>query len=121
MIQLAGHLPLQEWTLLRTAEKETLKAVTSALRSRLDLTSMALAAQDFRHASQHEGESVPDYISRIEQLYRRAYGREGMSDETRNTLLHGQMQEDLCYELMKAPAVTGSHMYRELCIAARNE
>ena len=55
------------------------------------------------------------------QLYCRAYGREGMSDETRNTLLHGQMQEGLCYELMKAPAVSGSHTYRELCIAARNE
>ena len=124
LIQLAGHLrgrALQEWTLLRIAEKETLKAATSALRSRLDPTSMALAAQDFRHASQREGESVPDYISQIEQLYCHAYDRDGMSDETRNTLLHGQMQEGLCYEQMKALAVSGSHTYRELCIATRNE
>ena len=73
------------------------------------------------HASQREGECVADYISRLEQLFRRAYGREGMSDETRDMLLHGQLQEGLQYELMKAPAVSGSHAYRELCLAARNE
>ena len=44
-----------------------------------------------------------------------------MSDETRATLLHGQLQEGLQYELMKAPAVSGSHTYRELCLAARKE
>ena len=43
-----------------------------------------------------------------------------MSDETRDTLLHSQLQ-GLRYELMKAPAVSGSHSYHELCLAARNE
>ena len=116
LIQLAGHLrgrALQEWSLLRIAEKESLKVAIDALRSRLDPGSRALAAQDFRHASQCEGESVADYIRRLEQLFRRAYGRERMSDETRETLLHGQLQEGLCYELMKAPAVSGSHTFRE--------
>ena len=93
----------------------------AALRSRLDPGSRALVAQDFRHAAQRENEAVADYISRLEQLFRRAYGREGMSDETRDTLLHSQLQEGLRYELMKAPAVSGSHAYRELCLAARNE
>lgn len=36
-------------------------------------------------------------------------------------LLHSQLQEGLRYELMKAPAVSGSHTYCELCLAARNE
>ena len=124
LIQLAGHLrgrALQEWTLLRNAEKESWPAAVSALRSRLDPGSKVVAAQDFRHASQREGEPVADYIRRLEQLFRRAYGHEGMSDETRDTLLHGQLQEGLCYALMKAPAVSGARAYQELCLAARNE
>ena len=44
-----------------------------------------------------------------------------MSSETRDTLLHGQLQEGLLYELMSAPAVSGAQRYRELCLAARNE
>ena len=44
-----------------------------------------------------------------------------MSDETRDILLHGQLQEGLWYEIMKAPAVSGSHPYHELCLAAKNE
>lgn len=95
-IQLAGHLrgrAIQEWTLLRETEKETLDDAVAALRSRLDPGSRALVAQDFRHAAQRENEIVADYISRLEQLFRRAYGREGMSDETRDMLLHSQLQE----------------------------
>ena len=80
-----------------------------------------MATQDFCHASQHDGEPVADYIRCLEQIFRVAYGRETMSDETRNTLLHSQLQEGLSYELMKAPAVSGSHFYQELCLAAKNE
>ena len=101
--------------------EETLEDAVAALRGRLDPGSRALVAQDFRHAAQRENEAVADYISRLEQLFRRAYVKEGMSDETRDTLLHSQLQEGLRYELMKAPAVSGSHTYRELCLAARNE
>ena len=36
-------------------------------------------------------------------------------------MLHSQLQEGLHYELMKAPAVLGSHSYCELCLAKRNE
>ena len=66
-----------------------------SLRIRLDPGSKTLVALDF--ASQGEGESVADYISRLEQLFRRAHEREGMSDETRDTLLHCQLQEGLHY------------------------
>ena len=44
-----------------------------------------------------------------------------MSEETHGTLLHSQLQEGLHYEIMKASAVSGSHGYQELCLAARNE
>ena len=65
LIQLAGHLrgrALQEWGLLTVREKKSLEEVTAIMRSRLDPSSRALAAQDFRHASQQEGESVADFI-----------------------------------------------------------
>ena len=44
-----------------------------------------------------------------------------MSAETRDTLLHGQLQEGLRQEIMRAPAVSGAQSYRKLCLAARNE
>ena len=49
---------------------------------------------------------------------RLAYGRDGMSDET---LLYSQLQEGLRYDTMMAPADSGSHCYKELCLASRNE
>ena len=44
-----------------------------------------------------------------------------MSQETRNALLHGQLQDELRYEIMKAPAVSGALSYPELCLASQNE
>ena len=124
LIQLAGHLrgrALQEWGLLSALEKSSLEEATAAMRNRLDPSSRAMAAQDFRQAPQHKGESVSDFIRRVEQLFKLAYGKDGMSEETRGTLLHGQLQEGLIYDIMKAPAVSGCRGYKELCLAARNE
>jgi len=72
LIQLAGHVrgrALQEWGLLSTCEKESLQELTKAMRSRLDPCSRALAAQDFRHASQRDDEPVSDFIRRLERLW----------------------------------------------------
>lgn len=44
-----------------------------------------------------------------------------MSLETRETFLQSQLQEDLRYDLMKSPMVSGAQMYKELCLAAQNE
>ena len=124
LIQLAGHLrgrALQEWGLLFALEKSSLEEAIAAMRNRLDPSSRAMATQDFRHATQHKGESVSDFIRRVEQLFKLAYGKDGMSEETRGTLLHGQLQEGLIYDIMKAPAVSGCRGYKELCLAARNE
>ena len=124
LLQLAGHLrgkARQEFSLLSTDNKATFASATAVMRSRLDAGSRALAAQDFRHATQGSQEPVSDYILRLEKIFRRAYGREHMTEETRNTLLHGQLQEGLKYVLMKAPAVSGARDYQELCTAAKNE
>ena len=88
MIQLAGHLKgraLQEWNLLSSDQRATYARATEALRSRLDSISKTVAAQDFRHATQREGESVSDFIRRLERTFRSAYGRDLMSTETRET------------------------------------
>ena len=50
-----------------------------------------------------------------------AFGWENMSIETRNPLLHGQLEDGLAQELMKAPAVSGAQNFSELIVASRNE
>ena len=124
LIQLAGHLrgrALQEWNLLGRDSQQTFGEVDETLRGRLEPQSRALAAQDFRHTSQGDQETVADFIRRLERTFTIAYGQDGMSLETRQTLLHGQLQEGLRYNLMKAPAVSGAQTYSELCMAAKNE
>ena len=124
LVQLAGYLrkrALQEWNLLTNEERKTFSSATTALHNRLDPNNRVLAAQDFRHALQRDTETVAEYIRRLEQTYRTAYGRDGMSSETRDTLLYSQLQEGLKYDLMRAPTVSGAQGYQQLCIAARNE
>ena len=70
---------------------------------------------------QNPQETVSDYVLRLEKTFRRAYGREHMTEETRKTLLYSQLQEGLKYVLMKAPAVSGAQDYQGLCTAAKNE
>ena len=43
------------------------------------------------------------------------------SHETRDTLLHGQLQEGLKHDILKGPAVSGAQSYKNLCLAAKNE
>ena len=124
LIQLAGHLKsraLQEWNLLRPEDRASFTRVVEALRSRLDCGSKTLAAQDFRHATQRDGESVSEFVRCLERVFRTAYGREPMSAETKDMLLYGQLQEGLHLQLMRSPAVSGAKDYQELIVVARNE
>ena len=41
-----------------------------------------------------------------------------MTTETRNALLHGQLQDSLKQELMRALAVSGAQSFLELCVAS---
>ena len=114
LIQLAGHLKgraLQEWNLLFASER-----AIAAFKNRLDPVSKIMAAQDFRHALQEEDEKVGDFIRRMEQLFKVAYGQ--ISAEMRGTLLYGQ---GLRYRLIEAPAVSGAADYQALCMAAKAE
>ena len=86
LLQLAGHLKgraLQEWNLMANNEKMTYSQATAALAGRLDPGSRIMAAQDFRHASQEDCEKVGDFIRRLEQLFKLAYGHDAISAETR--------------------------------------
>ena len=124
LIQFAGHLKgraQQEWNLLSDREKASLETSVSALRSRLDTGNKVMAAQDFRHTFQEEGEKISDYIHRLEQTFRLAYGHDRMLPETRRTLLYGQMKDGLAYSLMESPAVSGAADYQALCLAAKGE
>ena len=124
LLQLAGHhhgRALQEYNLITPVEKMTFTDATNALRSRLDPGSKALVAQDFRHALQRESESVSDYVMRLERLFQIAYGRDGMSIETREALLYGQLHEGLKINIMCSPTVSGAQSYEQLCTAAKHE
>ena len=77
LLQLAGHLrgkALQEWNLLVESDKATFQKAIAALREVLGPGSKVLAAQDFRHTTQNEGESVSNFIRRLERVFSIAYG-----------------------------------------------
>ena len=59
-----------------------------------------------------------DFIRRLERLFKVACGYDAISQETRNALLYGQLQESLQYWLIKASAVSGEVDYQALCLAA---
>lgn len=93
-MQLASHLrsrTLQEWELLDVDTKTSYIRAIEALRLQLDHGRGTLVAQDFRHTSQAEDEKVADFIYRLECTFNVTYGREGMSAETHDTPLHGQL------------------------------
>ena len=64
---------------------------------------------------------MADFVRRLEQQFMVAYGQDGMSIETRETLLYSQLQEGLHYDIMKAPAVSRAQTYKELCMAGKNK
>ena len=124
LMQLPGHLKgraLQEWSLLSLTVQQDYTAAIDALRSRLDSTNRTVAAQDFRYSIQRQGESVADFIRRLEKAYQLAYGKDSLNPAVRDALLYGQMYDGLRYNLMTGPAVSGAQNYRELCVAAKGE
>ena len=124
LIQLPGYLKdraLQEWHLLGREEQQSYSTAVSALQSRLDPRNRTMAAQEFRHSMQCHGESAAEFIRRLEKAYQVAYGKDSLNKDTRDALLYGQLYEGLRYELMRAPTVSGTKSYQELCVAAKGE
>jgi len=54
-----------------------------------------MAAQEFQHLSQEVNESVSEFIIKLERTFRTAYRKSRMTLESKEALLHGQMQEGL--------------------------
>ena len=124
LLQLAGHLrgrAFWEWNLIGNVNRQDYSQAVKALKGRLDPGLRTLAAQDFRHTRQKEAETVTDFIGRLERIFQLAYVRDPMSQETREMLLYGQLQEGLRDEMLRSPAVSGAASYPELCMAAKSE
>ena len=123
LLQLAGYLrkkALQECNLLSGTQRSSFTVATKVMKNQLDPGSKALAVQDFQRTVQSL-KSVSDFIRRLEQVLHRAYGKEYMSTETRDILLHGQLQEGLSDIFIKAPAISGALTCQELYVGAKNE
>ena len=72
LIQLAGHLKRharQEWSLMSEGDKADYERSVEALRARLDPGSKVMAAQDYCHATQDEGEKVSDFIHCLDKTF----------------------------------------------------
>ena len=113
VIQLAGHLrrrALMEWNLVEETDKNNYTTACKSMQARMDPGCKAIAAEDFRHTVQ--GDTKP-----VMRIFRRAYGKDKMSAETKDTLLYVQLHPGLQYSLMKA----GAKGYIELCGAAKSE
>ena len=99
----------------------TIEGAVKCMRERLDPCSKVMAGQDFRRTIQRDGESVSDFICRLEKAYSIAYGGEKMSRETKDVILYGQLQEGLRLSIVRSPGVSGALSYKELCMAAKHE
>ena len=123
-MQLPGYLrgrALQEWRLLGLSEQQCYAAAIEALCRRLDPGSKTVAAQEFRHSLQCQGEVVSDFIERLKKMYHNAYGKDDLAASTRDALLYSQLYDGLQCDILHSPAVSGSQGYRELCMAAKAE
>ena len=86
-------------------DRQYYSQAVKALKGRLDPGLRTLTAQDFRHTRQKEAETMTDFIGRLEQSFQLAYRRDPMSQETREMLLYGQLQEGLRDEMLRSSAV----------------
>ena len=58
---------VEEWNLLGRDNQHSFDEIVEALHGRLEPQTQALAAQDFRHTSQGDQETVADFIRRLER------------------------------------------------------
>ena len=113
----------QEWNLLDDEERATFSDAVKAMKEVLGPGSKILAAQHFRHIVQEETEPVSAIVTRLERMFRVAYGGDKLSPDTRAAFLYGQLQEGLKQNLMNSPNVSGALTYKELHVVmtAKNE
>ena len=105
LMQLPGYLQgeaLHEWNLLSIDQKKDYDLAKKTTLRRLDNGARVLAAHDFRHVIQKPKEPVATYVSRLGHTFRVAYEHDPISTETRDMLMHSQLQEGLSYKLMQS-------------------
>ena len=123
-VQLAGYLrgwAEAEWNLLADEDLHDLDMALRNLKECLDPCSKVLAGQDFRRTVQENNETVPIFICRLEKSFRVVFGQDGLSKETKEGMLFGQMQEGLPLGIIRSPNVSEALDYRGLCMAGRHE
>ena len=123
-IQLAGHLrghAEAEWNLLGVDNTSDFVTAVHNLRERLDPCSKVLAGQDFRRTMQGGGETVADYVCRLEKAFRVAFESDGLGQKTKEGMLYGQLPEGLRLGITRSPSVSGALNYKGLCMAAKHE
>lgn len=94
LIQLAGHLEelyQNEICLPQSSELLSLKQLMPCILT--GTLSVRQWQHRICHTMQDETELVSDFICSLERTFLIAYGCDQMSSETKNTLLHGQLQE----------------------------
>lgn len=80
-----------------------------------------LAGQGFWHTTQCEGKLVADFVRCLKRTFHVTYGHDKMSNEMKEAILFGQLQEGLRLELLRGPAVLGALGYMELWVATKGE
>ena len=55
---------------------------------------------------------MSNFIGQLEDVFQTGFRRERLSNETREMLLYGQLQEGLLLTLMESPAVSGAQDYK---------
>ena len=70
---------------------------------------------------QGDSKTVADYVCRLEKAFRVAFGSDGLSRETKEAMLYGQLQEGLRLGIIRSPSVSGALNYKGLCMAAKHE
>ena len=64
---------------------------------------------------QEDSETVADYVYHLEKAFRVAFGSDGLSRETEEAMLYGQLQEGLRLGIIRSPSVSGALNYKGVC------
>ena len=65
-----------------------------------------MAVQDIHHIKQKDEEMVVDFLVCLERTFQIAFGHDPLIPETRDTLLHGQLQHGLNTDIIRVPAIS---------------
>ena len=68
---------------------------------------------------QGDSDTVADFVCHLEKAFRVAFESDGLSWETKEVMLYGQLQEGLCLGILRSLSVSGALHYKGPCMAAK--